>query len=112
MPLPKFAVFFNPSLEAIKKQGGVASISEIQEEVIRVLHLSDDDVAEQHDNRTTKLQYELSWTRTYLKEYGLLDNPKRGIWVLTEEGKGTDTVDANEIIQSYNANHKAKKSKS
>lgn len=110
MPLPKFTLFFKPTIEAIKKRGGVASISEIQEEVIRTLLLSDNDVAEQLSNRTSKLRYELTWTRTYLKEYGLLDNPKRGIWVLTEEGKGTDNVDAKEVIQLYNANHPAKRS--
>ncbi len=31
--------------------------------------------------------------RTYLKHYGLIDNPKRGAWTLTERGRATEQVD-------------------
>src|SRR6266496_4393635 len=92
MAVPKYDELFNPLLRAIKNLGGSASISELEEEVIKDLHLTDKDIAELHDDRRTKLEYRLAWVRTYLKTYGLLDNSERGVWVLTSKGKETENV--------------------
>jgi len=34
----------------------------------------------------------MSWARSYLKYPGLVDNPKRGMWVLTDEGRQAVTM--------------------
>ena len=39
------------------------------------------------------MEYRLAWACTYLKQYGLIDNPKRGAWTLTEQGRATEQVD-------------------
>ncbi len=109
MPVPRYHGLFNPTLQAIKKLGGSASIAELEEEVIRILNLTDAEVAEPHDERRTKLEYRLAWARTYLKAFGLLDNSERGVWALTGQGKEIDTVDPQEVRRFVRAQRKAKK---
>ncbi len=109
MPVPRYSGLFNPTLQALKKLGGSASIAELEEEVIRILNLTDAEVAEPHDERRTKLEYRLAWARTYLKAYGVLDNSERGVWSLTGKGKEIDTVDPQEVRRFVRAQRKARK---
>ncbi len=109
MAVPQSDDLLNPLLEAIKKLGGSASISELDEEVAQNLHLTNREIAEAHNERQTKLQYRLAWARTYLKGYGLLDNSERGVWVLTPKGKDTQTVDPRQIIRFFNETRRGKK---
>ncbi len=111
MSLPKYDSLFNPLLEAIKKLGGSASISELNEEVAKNLHLTDEEISQPHDERRTELQYRLAWARTYLKAYGLLDNSERGVWVLTPKGKDTDAVDQRQVVRFVNEQGRVKKGK-
>ena len=103
---------YNPLLEAIKRLGGSASISELNEEVTNGLELTDEEIAERHNAQYTKLEYQLAWARTYLKAYGVLDNSARGVWVLTPKGKDTDGVDPREVSRFVRSKRKDKKSKS
>lgn len=111
MPIPQNDDLFNPLLEAIKALGGSASVAELDDEVAQNLHLTDKEIAEPHDERRTKLQYQLAWVRTYLKMYGVLDNSERGVWVLTAEGKNTDRVDPRQVKRFVQNLKKGKKSK-
>ncbi len=111
MSLPKYHGLFNPLLEAIKKLGGSASISELDEEVTKNLHLTDEEISQPHDERRTELQYRLAWARTYLKAYGLLDNSERGVWVLTPKGKDADAVDQRQVVRFVNEQSRNRKVK-
>ena len=111
MAIPKFDELFNPVLEAIKKLGGSASISELDEEVTKNLHLTDQEIAQAHNGRMTELEYQLAWARSYLKAYELLDNSQRGIWVLTAKGKDIDTVDPRQVTRFVRGLRKGKSSK-
>ena len=111
MTIPKFDELFNPVLEAIKRLGRSASISELDEEVIKNLHLTDKDIAEPHNERLTELEYRLAWARSYLKAYGLLDNTERGVWVLTAKGKDVDSVDPREVTRAFRSLKREKGSK-
>ena len=93
----KFDDLFNPTLQALHKLGGSASVSEIEEEVSKVLNLTDDDINDIHRGSTTKLSYRLAWSRNYLKRYGLLENSSRGVWALTPVGVKTVSVNKNEV---------------
>lgn len=103
---------YNPLLEAIKRLGGSASISELNEDVTNNLELTDEEIAERHNAQYTKLEYQLAWARSYLKAYGLLDNSARGVWVLTPKGKDTDVVNPREVSHFVRSKMKDKKSKS
>lgn len=88
--IPKRSELSVVTIEALKKLGGSGSISEIYEEVIKLLNLPDKIVNLLHktntgipDNRT-ELEYELAWARTHLKKKGLIEKSSRGIWALID----------------------------
>lgn len=93
----KYDDLFNSTLEAVKRLGGSGAISEIEDEVSRILNLNEDQINEIHRESTTKLTYRLAWARNYLKRYGLLENSARGIWALTEKGQKTEEVDQEKV---------------
>src|SRR5438874_7305270 len=93
MAVPKYDAFFNPLLRAMHELGGSASLDEQEDKVAAILNLSDKDLGEIHRGSRTKVQYRLAWARTYLKNYGLLENSARGIWTLTPKGLKTHSVD-------------------
>lgn len=91
--------FLNPILESLKKLGGSAHISEIEEQIITDLKLTDNQVNKIHKGSRTKLNYNLAWARTYLKKVGLIENSTIGVWSLTDLGSKTDIVDENVIFK-------------
>lgn len=95
----KHSDLFNPLLEAIRNLGGSGSIEELENEVARVLKLSDKEINDIHKGSRTKLSYRLAWARTYLKLYGLLDNSERGVWTFTETGKQIPKVIPEDVIE-------------
>lgn len=98
MPVPTYDRLFNPTLHAIKRLGGSASIAELNEEVTKSLGLTNAEISQPHTNgRQTRLEYRLAWARTYLKAYGLLDNSERGVWSLTPKGKASTSVNPREL---------------
>jgi restriction system protein len=103
MPVPTYDELINPLLQAMHKLGGSASVSEQEDTVSSLLHLSEKDIAEIHRGNRTKLSYRLAWARTYLKGYGLLENSARGVWALTAEGSKRKSVDKEEVIRVVKA---------
>jgi restriction system protein len=93
----KYDDLFNPTLRALKNLGGSGSVSEIEEQVISILNLTEDAINEIHRESTTKLTYRLAWARNYLKRYELVENSSRGVWALTEFGQKTDKVDQEKV---------------
>jgi restriction system protein len=100
MPVPSYQDLFNPVIQSLKKLGGSASISELNEQVTKSLSLTEKEIAEPHNDHYTKLEYRLAWARTYLKKYGFLDNSARGVWVLTEKGRSVNAVNPRELRRS------------
>lgn len=92
-----FDDLFNPALQALHNLNGSGTLLEIEEEVARLMKLTDEELADIHKGNRTKFSYRLAWARTYLKWYGLLDNSSRGVWSLTAEGFLTSTVNKNEV---------------
>lgn len=50
----------------------------MEDEVIKLLGLTDEDITEIHRGNTTKLSYRLAWARTYLKKSTLLRIHREG----------------------------------
>lgn len=109
MPVPKYYELFNPLLQAIKRLGDSATISELDEEVAKSLALTDEELAEPHDGRQTELAYRLAWARSYLKDYGLLENSARGVWAVTPKGNEVEKVDPQEVLRVCRGRARSKK---
>ncbi len=73
-------------LQALHKLGGAGTGAEIRAGVIDLLKLPAAGLQVWHDDRRTQLEldYRLAWERTYLKQCGALENPRRGYWKLSE----------------------------
>lgn len=113
--IPTFDELMNPMLAALRELGGSGSIDEIYEKVIAVESFPDEIVSLVHDpekSNLTEIEYRLAWARTYLKQFGHLENSKRGVWVLTQQGRERPTIVPREVVtfvrEEYQKNRKAK----
>ena len=104
MEVPSVNELMNPILRAIRSLDGIASKRQISEEVTRDLELPPKVVAELRESGTeTRLNTRLTMGLTYLKAYGSIDNPRRGMWVLTQRGQTSAEVDAATVASSYHS---------
>ncbi|NMB74336.1 MAG: restriction endonuclease [Myxococcales bacterium] len=70
------------------------------------MNLTEEQLSVPHDperSETTEVGYRMAWARTYLKKDGYLDNSSRGVWVLTQKGRETTTVDPHEVARRVRA---------
>jgi restriction system protein len=73
---------------AINALGGAATNEELLEKVIEIMHLP---VAVQnlmHNERYTKVGYNLAWARTFLGKTGALENHSIGVWAILSRRNG------------------------
>ncbi|MCD6475819.1 MAG: restriction endonuclease [Anaerolineaceae bacterium] len=99
--VPTFDAMMNPLLQGLKNLGGSGTIKEIADEVSKIINLSDEQLEVIHNPEKggqTEFEYRLSWTRTYLKKYGLLENSSRGIWALNPNGRKTSKVNPKKVV--------------
>ena len=104
----KYDDLLNPVLKALKNLGGSGSNPEIEEEVIKILELTDEEINDIHRGSTTKLSYRLAWAKNYLKRFGLLENSQRSVWALTEKGKKVPKVEQKEVVDKVKLQDKEK----
>ncbi|MGF1506866.1 MAG: restriction endonuclease [Anaerolineae bacterium] len=97
--LPSAEAMLTPLLESLHALGGSGTVAEIEREVAGLLHLSEAQLTLMHDAHRTEFGYRLSWSRTLLKQYGLLENSVRGVWALTPAGRTIDEVDPREVAR-------------
>ncbi len=99
--IPRAVALFLPTLHALKNLGGSGSIEEITDEILQILNLSDEVLNVLHGNTSqSELEYRSSWSRTYLKKYGLIENSARGVWSLTSTSINLNEIDPKEIIRA------------
>ena len=98
MEVPTHIELLNPTLDALHKLGGSASIGELAEQVIEDLQPTQEVIQEPHGKGSrSELEYRLAWARTYLKKFGMITNSERGVWSLTSTGLDVKTVDPREV---------------
>lgn len=91
---------FNPTLQALHSLGGSGTNFEIHDEVVQFLGLTDEQIELLHDpgnSHKTEIAYRLSWTRTWLKRHGIVENPNVGVWALTARGQKTRRLDPADV---------------
>lgn len=92
---PPIPFFFVPTMRALDELGGSGSNEEIYNRVLTITHLSADVIDVMHNFTMTEVEYRLFWARTYLKNYGAIENSKHKVWSLT--AKGAKLVKENNI---------------
>ena len=105
--IPTFDELMDPSIQALKRLGGSASIDELVTEIVKLLDLSQEVANAPHGTTgRTELEYRSAWARTYLRKAGLIENSERGVWALTPEGTKADAVDGRQIARDVKAQPK------
>jgi len=80
---PKREYFLNYIMQALNELGGSGSNVEINNKVIDILQLPEELLNQIHKNTNqTEFEYEMAWVRTMLKNQGLIENSRRGIWAI------------------------------
>lgn len=93
-----------PTILSLRERGGSASIEEIEDDVARILKLSEAVLAAPHTKGTrTEFQYRLAWVRTYLKKVAAVENSERAIWALTDYGDKMTESEARDVFRRVNA---------
>lgn len=101
--VPSFDTMFKPVLRALNTLGNTANLDELDTKAIEYMNLSPDVQELPHgvQGNRTEIEYRLAWARTYLKKYGLIENPERGIWSFTDAFDGDiDGIDEKLIVQT------------
>lgn len=87
-----------PCFKAINNLGGSATNNEIDDEIAKILNLSDEEINYMHNDNTTRLKYQAAWARTNLKNIGYIENSKRGVWSITQLGKSIENINDIDLI--------------
>lgn len=97
---PSVSTLYKPTVHALVALGGSGTIEEINEQVYKIMQLSDEVLAIPHkkDGRS-KVDYRLAWARTRLKLAGIIENSSRGVWTLTDSNIKLDTITSTYINQ-------------
>ena len=88
LKIPQYHELMWPALQATKELDGSATVSEMNEHVVKSSGITEDQQAVPHkDVRMSEVEYRLHWARTHLKGIGALENPASGVWAVTDPGR-------------------------
>ena len=92
---------------ALKELGGSGNNDEILACVIKNLNLPDEVVDFPHNGSASlsEVAYQLAWARTYLKNYGVIENSARSVWAILPEYAQEETLDPKLIVQTVARNN-------
>lgn len=86
--LPSYRDLMLPVLRAVLELGGSGSSREISEAVIESEGFSEDLLAVTYEGREKSILVDrLDWARSYCKLGGVLESPKRGLFLMTDLGR-------------------------
>jgi len=84
--IPDYQSLMRPVLECAKN--GPRKVSEVIEEISDKLELTEEERRQMlPSGKQTVITNRVHWARTYLKQAGLVSNPKRGWYELTDRGR-------------------------
>lgn len=98
--MPNYSDLINPTITALQNLGGSGKVDEIYSEVLKIIPLPDEIIDFQHSEKSSQseLQYRLAWARTYLKNYGIIGNSSRSVWVILPQYKDIKSVDIDDCV--------------
>ena len=84
----RFAQYINPLLTVLANLGGSAKPAEAKAAVANLLQLPDEVREECIDSGSSRFDNQVGWARFYLARADYIDSSRRGVWALTEKGRG------------------------
>lgn len=107
---PEFLKYINPVLTTLQANGGAGNSSNVIEQIIEELGITDEELEEATSNGQSRIRNQIQWARFYLFKAGLIDNAQRGIWRLTNEGLEKTLTDDDIYILFKGVQESVKKS--
>ena len=102
--IPRYGELISPTFSALKLLGGSGGNDEILAQIINILNLPDEviDIPHKGHESLTELAYQAAWARTYLKNYGVIENVSRSVWAITSNFAALDKIDGKQIFSEVN----------
>lgn len=98
---PDLPLLMLVTLDALRDLGGSATIQELVDHIIENEGITEEEQAFMMPNgRDRRLNYYLSWSRTFLKRGAAAENSSRGVWAITEIGEKITSVDGTTQIHA------------
>ena len=91
MPKPKgpeFLRFCIPVVEVLRELGGSGRPAEVTDLIIERMNIPEAEQEVTNKNGSSRVRNQVAWARFYMVKAGLLGSSQRGVWGLTEKGKG------------------------
>ncbi|WP_226438431.1 winged helix-turn-helix domain-containing protein [Rhodococcus yananensis] len=108
--LPPYTDLLWSTLQSVIGLGGSGAIEEIDTAVVDREELSAAARAVLHgEGPGTEIEYRVAWARTYLKGMGLLENARRGVWSVTEQGRTVRESEIKPMLMAYTAEKRRKR---
>ena len=86
--IPTYLDLMYPVLQAVRSLGGSGASREISAAVVEAEGFSDDLLAVTYEGREKSILMDrLDWARSYCKLGGVLESPRRGLFLVTELGR-------------------------
>src|SRR5690625_2189211 len=109
---PQFVAYFGPVLEALKALGGSARPAEVEDWIAEKYSISKKTLDSELASGASRYKTRVHWARFYLAKADLIDSSVRGVWSLTEKGRGTDLSHEEALSLFYRTHKKWSKKKS
>lgn len=102
--LPKHDELFWPVVRALRRLDGSADNEQLVEKVSELLEIDDELTAIPHKaGPQAEIAYRIAWVKSWLKWGGMVENPRRAVWVLTELGRSATEEEVNAVRQRRRA---------
>jgi restriction system protein len=85
---PEFVRLFAPLLDTLRELGNSGRPKEVSEKIAIRLSLTEEELNRTNKNGQSRYANQVAWARFYLATAGLIDTSRRGVWTLTEAGRG------------------------
>ena len=85
---PEFLRFCIPIVEVLRELGGSGRPAEVTDLVIERMNIPEEEQAVTIKNGGSRVRNQAAWARFYMVKAGLLSSSQRGVWGLTEKGRG------------------------
>lgn len=100
---PNAIDLYNPVLKSLHTLGGSGDLKKIYETLVAQEQYTRTQLEKSTNSKIGQpksiIYKNFGWALTYLKHYGLTNNPARGYWELTDKGKSTHRVDAKAVMK-------------
>lgn len=98
---PKFIQYFGPIIEALQDLGGSGRPDEVKDKIVERLKISEEEQNDLTESGIQRFGNQVDWARFYLARAGYLDSSVRGVWSLTEKGRQTRAINAQQALAIF-----------